>query len=500
MTRGDSIVFIDSDLIYASADLNEIIRSHPDRLLCITTTEIFNKIDPNTLRKELSESDIIHGGLKFEGAIAFTDLQILTFNWNFLIPDRGRDSYTWRATSDLICFDTKLVEKMNGFVSGLSVNASIMEFCYRALMAGASVKYSSNLVEQNLSAKRSISKSDNLYFARHHLGEKHYLFLRIYYLLFGLSLLKIRVNSAPPKLDEKNSYQFKIKAAEKVRSVGTYTAIIPTIDRYDYIDKSIQSLLKYPFPPDEIIVVDQSPKAERQHAIYEPYIAQGLLKVFYLDIPGQCTSRNLAIEAARNEWLLFFEDDTEAWPEMMKEHIELMEYSQADVSTGVSLAPWKDVSYISDRLKKYHIADVLATGNCFMLKQTALSVGGLHPAFNRGSGADDDFGKRLFLAGKSIVFNYKAIQTHHKAAKGGMRVHGAWWRNSSKLFQAYPPPTQMYMIKKYYSKKIWPVQIVLFYIQSRKGQSVFKFLFILLLAPLKIFRSLIAAKKLTANL
>lgn len=494
--KNENIVIINSESIRNSDLLNQTVLSYPNQVVIICRSEWTSILDLNHISSELAGADIIHSGLKFEGAKAFQDLLALTFNWNFLTPEIHRDSFTWKATSDFICFNTDIVRKMNGFVCGLSVNAALMEFCYRAMMAGALVKHCANIVGGGVFEPASITRNDNLYFALHHLGKKHYLLLRGYYLLFHFDWRIHLVKEAPPQLDTNFEYRFKIKYTEKIRAVTDYTAIIPTIGRYDYIEKSILSLLDNPYPPNEIIVVDQTPKEERQYAIYQSYIDKGVLKVFYLDSPGQCTSRNLAIEKSKNEWLLFFEDDTEAWNDMMREHIELMEYSRADVSTGISLAPWKDVSYIPSRLKKFHVADVLATGNCFMHKSTALSVGGLHMAFNRGSGADDDFGKRLFLNGKLIVFNYKAIQTHYKAPTGGMRVHGAWWRNSSKLFSAYPPPTQMFMIQKYYASRFWLMHLVLFYIQAKKGNSLLRYLIILLLAPVKIVKSIRAASRL----
>lgn len=500
MYKDEDLIYFDSDLIHDTVELNETLNSLSGKVICIARKEIFETVDIKDVIEGLENSDVIHCGLLFEGAIAFTDLQVVTINWNFLVPDNTQAAFTWKATSDFICFRSGLFVKMNGFVPGLSLNAALMEFCYRAMMSGANVSYNPELVKKGSSYNVSISKQDNLYFARHHLGSKHFRFLQFYYFFSNLSWSKIVVGSSPPTINENSTYQFKVNGTEKVRSVGPYTAIIPTIDRYAYIERSIQSLLQHPFPPNEIIVVDQTPAPDRHPEIYEPYSREVNLRVFYLDTPGQCTSRNLAIEKATNEWLLFFEDDTEAWPDMMKEHIGLMEHSWADVSTGVSLAPWKDVSYIPSTIRKYHIADVLATGNCFMMKKTALSVGGLHPAFNRGSGADDDFGKRLFLAGKLIVFNHKAIQTHHKAPRGGMRVHGAWWRNTSKLLDAYPPPTQLYMLRKYYPPKKWLAQIILFYLLARKKMNYFRFGLSIILAPLKYYRSLRIVKKLETRI
>ncbi|MCX7638611.1 MAG: hypothetical protein N2044_12265, partial [Cyclobacteriaceae bacterium] len=111
-------------------------------------------------------------------------------------------------------------------------------------------------------------------------------------------------------------------------------------------------------------------------------------------------------------------------------------------------------------------------------------------AFNKGPGADDDFGRRLFLAGKLIVFNHKAIQTHHKAPTGGMRIHGAWWRISSGLFDAFPPATQAFVIRTYYHRKFWIAQFLLFYIKAKNITGWFSYLVMLLLSPIKLYKAI----------
>lgn len=497
MKKCDDLLFIDADKIVSVSELNALILTATERFVCISRLEVCEKVNPELIFEQLKDADIIHCGLQFEGATAFRDLQSLTFNWNFLTPISDYTAYSWKATKDFICFNSQLAKRMNGFVEGLSVNASIMEFCYRVMNAGGLVKHLSELfAKPKFESINSITRADTLFFAKYHLGKMPYLFLRFFYLVTVFKFPRLSPKQGHPDIDHTIAYDFKILKDKKIRRVDDYTAIIPTIDRYDYIGKSIISLLNDKFPPKEIIVVDQTSISSRRPEVYDPFIKSGCLRVFYLDKPGQCSARNLAIKESTCHWLLFWEDDTEAWPDMIEEHISLMEYTNVDVSTGVSLAPWKDKSYIPKRLKKLHVADVLATGNSLMARDTALSVNGLHLAFDRGSGADDDFGRRLFLTGKLIVFNHKAIQTHHKAPTGGMRVHGAWWRNTSKLFQAYPPPTQMFMIRKYYPGKFWFFQILLFYIQLIRGQNFFKILLIFFLSPYKVIKSFMASKKL----
>ena len=467
--------------------LNDRISKTSCARVCIALPVVWHQVDQHVIDERLKHVQVMHAGLGVGGGEAFEALTTVSFNWNFLTPTKTSNNYSWKATEHIMAFRAETFRLLGGFDIRFSLTASLAEFCYRVMKSGGLVQYVASLIPKAETLPvAQVTPADVVQFAKIHLSPNHARLLKAFY---WLRFRPVRFPTKSSSIVPEEKLLSGILHERVVRMVGDYTAIIPTILRYDYIGRSIESLLIHEYPPKEIIVVDQSPAQQRQPQVYQPYIDKGLLRVFYLDEAGQSTSRNLAIQEAKTEWLLFFEDDTEAWPAMMQEHRYLMEHSYADVSTGVSLAPWKDESYIPERLKKYHVSDVLATGNCFMRRDTALDVGGLHMAFNRGSGADDDFGRRLFLAGKLIIFNYKAIQTHHKAPSGGMRVHGAWWRNTSKLFGAYPPPTQSFMIRNYYSSKFWIVQFALFYLQAKKVNSLWSYFLILLFSPIKLYKS-----------
>ncbi len=485
------ICWINPQEIDDITQLNDRISKTSCARVCIALPVVWHQVYQHVIDERLKHVQVMHAGLGVGRGEAFEALTAVSFNWNFLTPTKTSNNYSWKATEHIMAFRAETFRLLGGFDIRFSLTASLAEFCYRVMKSGGLVQCVASLIPKAETLPvAQVTPADVVQFAEIHLSPNHARLLKAFY---WLRFRPVRFPVKSPSALPEEKILSGIVHERVVRTVGDYTAIIPTILRYDYIGKSIDSLLTDVYPPKEIIVVDQSPAQQRQPQVYQPYIDRGLLRIFYLDEAGQSTSRNLAIQEAKTEWLLFFEDDTEAWPAMMQEHRYLMEHSHADVSTGVSLAPWKDETYIPQRLRKYHVSDVLATGNCFMRRDTALDVGGLHMAFNRGSGADDDFGRRLFLAGKLIIFNYKAIQTHHKAPSGGMRVHGAWWRNTSSLFGAYPPPTQMFMIVEYYKRKYRAFQILYFFGQLKKRSSTTHFILSMILLPVKVLRSFRAA-------
>lgn len=459
--------------------------------------EVWHTLDKEILLAELESNHVVHAGLQFKTIQPFDHLQAVTLNWNFLNPYPTSSSYSWKASPHFFAIARVDYEHHGGLDPEFEWSAALAELSYRVLKGGGITKYIPLAnADESEPVFLPVSIRDVIRFANLHLGRSNAWLLWLFFLLrFRFTRFPARVTFRAPVVN-----RGRLFARAKFRSTGDYTAIIPTILRYDYIVHSIESLLVNAYPPREIIVVDQSPRELRNPLVYQPYESRGVLRVFYLEAPGQSVSRNLAIQKATTDWILFFEDDTEAWPGMMEEHRYLMEHSLADVSTGVSLAPWKDESFIPESNRRYHISDILATGNCFMRRETALSVGGLHLAFNRGAGADDDFGRRLFLSGRLIVYNYKAIQTHHKAPSGGMRVHGAWWRNTSRLLEPYPAVPQYFVLLKYYPREYHVFLIFYFYAWLRKRTGLLRYLALVFLSPVKILASKRQAEKLLVEL
>jgi len=484
------IQWIESDSILTGQELFDSLRGVTDSIICLAKKENFKQLDIDRLQKALEEADVIHSGLLFEGKDAFNDIQLLTVNWNFLTPNETLPSNSWKATTDFIVFDSSLINLAGGIDPNFdTANAALMDFVYRLLMAGARINCNPTYFYPTSSLTKTITTRDVMQFIQKHFPKNALLFYKV---VTGRFLMTSKqVTEAVSVLSDGSHFKL---LTPKQRSVVRYTAIIPTINRYEYLAQAIQSLLDSTFPPAEIIVVDQTPREKRIEGYYDRFIAGDFFKVVFLDEAGQAISRNTGIDRASCEWIYLFDDDSVCWPECLEEHRFLVEHSASDVSTGLSLAPWKDRSYLKGNVTYYRIADVLDTGNCFIKKSVLLAVGKIDTAFNKGPGADDDLGKRLYLAGYQIVLNPKAIRTHYKARTGGLREHGAWWRNTSKLLEAYPPPTQLYMIRKYYARKKWFAQILLFYFLGRKKTNSFNFLLSLLLAPLKYRKALSQVK------
>lgn len=450
--------------------------------------------------------DLIHAGLDDAGTFKpFQTLWLTNANWLFLDPDPRQPSTSWKATLGFAWLRPEALRKLGGFDPAYtSPQARFADFGYRLLMAGGRVQHfpAWQQFADSMRQADELPLVDMFVFIHRHLGPG----LAIYAALWesfrsplkawqAFAKARFRVKRYPRPLPTLVAEQdFRLLGPERRQRVASVTAIIPTINRYEYLPQAIESLFSQTPAPEEIIVVDQTPQAQRQPKIYESYGER--VRVIYLDQAGQSIARNTALREAKGEWCLLFEDDTVAWDGMAESLIFVAEHSGAAVVSGLVLAPWKTVDHIPSSIRHYRLSDVLATGICLAHKENLLAVGGLDRAFDRGSGADHDLGARLYLSGTEIVFNPRAIATHYKAPKGGMRTHGAWWRNYARVWDVYPPPTQAYIIQKYYSAPYRLPLYLLSYVRARKQLPFREFIWLWINLPWKLLGAIKKASQL----
>jgi len=448
--------------------------------------------------------DMLHSGLNLGGGEAFNSLWYLSVNWLFLNPRADKISTSWKATPQWCTIRPDQVRDMGGFDRAYqSADAALMDFAYRLLLSGGRVchlptagyteaEVKINLVDELLFIIRRINKRAAFY-------TSFWIAINSLRFLKTINLLRtaIKISKKIPLPESKRPGQINTHLITETdhQKVTKISAIIPTIGRYDYVQKSIDSLLSQDPAPDEILVIDQTPEEDRDLEVYSQYNPSNV-RVFFLDEAGQSIARNIGIEHAKYEWILLFEDDAAAWEDMMENHVEVIEHSFASASTGVSLAPWKDRTYIPEDRRHFQISNVFSTGICLIKKEAMAAVNYLDRAYDKGSGADHDLGLRLYLNGYEIIFNPKAIHTHYKAPRGGLRTYGVFWRNTVKWFGSYPQPTLIYTTQRFYPRKYWMAQHLLYYFNANKNKLSPALIWLWLSMPIRLMRSLTKAKHL----
>jgi glycosyltransferase involved in cell wall biosynthesis len=433
---------------------------------------------------DLEASDVSHAGLCLGGDALLPEVRAAWNGWFFLDPVATRRCTSWKATLHLCAFRPAQARAVGGLDPAYpGAAARLLDLVYRLLLAGARVEHEPSWLPAGTApaapaAPVEIDDVSRWLFLLRHVGA-----IRAS-LTASIQAVRDRGPAAVAALQrafelargsgptpDATPPAFRLMSGKRTRTVTTVTAIIPTLDRQSYVPGAIRSLLDDTMPPDEIIVVDQTPVARRDPATYAPFASDPRIKVVFLDTAGQAIARNTAIQMARGEWCLLFEDDAVARPRLLENHIACIRASGADVSTAFFLAPHKTDDDLPAQERRYKLASVFGTGNALVHKQALLDVGGLDRAFDRGPGADHDLGVRLYLTGHEIVSNHEASATHFKASSGGMRAHGVWWRTKTRLSDPFPPLTQVYTIQRYYPRDQWLSQLLGYYISAGRRQA-----------------------------
>jgi GT2 family glycosyltransferase len=211
-------------------------------------------------------------------------------------------------------------------------------------------------------------------------------------------------------------------------SAGTLpiSIVIPTYGREDILIATIGHLLDLEPKSAEILVVDQT---EKHQEIVEKTLASwnssGAVKLIGLTEPSIPRAMNCGLCEAKQDFVLFVDDDVIPEPGLLQHHMQALKNSEAALIAGRVVQPWHE----SDRS---HFASTQAgwisdfVGCNFMVRRdVALKVGGFDEQFVRVAyNFEAEFSFRLNRAGFRIFYEPAACVHHLKANRGGTRSFG----------------------------------------------------------------------------
>ncbi|CAN5732574.1 hypothetical protein BH10BAC2_BH10BAC2_16210 [soil metagenome] len=281
--------------------------------------------------------------------------------------------------------------------------------------------------------------------------------------------------------------------------------IIPTLNRYTYLKDVLLDLEKQDYKNVEIIVVDQSDNFDA--AFYQQFSLS--IKLIRQTEKKLWTARNKAVKHTKAELLLFFDDDSRVEPDWISEHIKCIDFFNADISAGVSLAVVGQK--ISGSYNYFRWATQFDSGNAMVKRAVFKNTGLFDEQFNGMRMGDGEFGYRAYLHGFKSISNHKAPRVHLKVKEGGLREMGSWdGFRPTKWFAPKPIPSVLYLYKKYLSKSLYRHAVLLGIMLSnvsykQKGKSSMLMLSVLLtiikspLLYIQYRRALYVAKQMLSN-
>jgi GT2 family glycosyltransferase len=234
------------------------------------------------------------------------------------------------------------------------------------------------------------------------------------------------------------------------------SVVIPTYRRKDALLRALRSLASQSIPPAEyevVVVVDGSDDGtlEAAESSAQPYA----LRVLWQGNSGRAAACNTGVAAAEAELVVLLDDDMEASPRLLEEHLKahmagprLAVMGAAPIVVSPSAPP--PTAYLARKFNRHleHLARAggplalrdFYSGNLSIRRAVFASVHGFDERFTIYGNEDLELSLRLTAAGVSIVYEPAAIahQSNDKNFDALARDNVAKGRTAVLLARLHP--------------------------------------------------------------
>jgi len=210
------------------------------------------------------------------------------------------------------------------------------------------------------------------------------------------------------------------------------SVIIPTYQREEILLDTLRCLRELKPAPAEIILVDQT--SRHQGHVEEMLISlekNGDIRWIRLAAPSIPYAMNVGLQEARNEIVLFLDDDIMPDKKLIEAHLAAHKEGGVGIVAGRVIQPWdNDESVADDSVFRFasrtrQMINEFMGGNFSIKRSLALERGGFDENFVRVAYQfEAEFAFRLRQADHKIYFEPKACIHHLKAKSGGTRLFG----------------------------------------------------------------------------
>ena len=408
-----------------------------------------------------SAGDAWHGGLLLglSGLPKLLDFVQPTWMLN-RNPDATIEATSWRLSLRACLIRTEVLRQLGGPDPCFeSLDAASLALGYRYIRNGAFVRhFPAMLPDLIVTPAVEISLRDELRFLQAGFTRR-WLFWAGFRSVLRDKLSPVALHRAWREIKSETPSQVKTRDQRTRLDVGEHTperkvsVLIPTLHRYPYLRTLLNQLREQTVTPFEILVIDQTPQDERNLDLKGEF-SDLSLSWYFLDLAGQCSSRNFGLDMAQGEFILFLDDDVEIQPDLIEKHLTNIARFQTNVSNGV--VKEKDRGELPEDFLFLRVSNVFPAGNS-LIRKSALGKSGLFDlAYDQGQRADHDLGMRLYLSGELLILNPEITVLHHHAPMGGLREHKAridtYATSRNNIFKRnLPTVSDLYLAKRYFS-------------------------------------------------
>src|ERR1700730_9155135 len=135
------------------------------------------------------------------------------------------------------------------------------------------------------------------------------------------------------------------------------SVVIPTKNRSALLAESIEHIESQTVPRDqyEVIVIDNDSSDDTRNVLEQKVATYSNLKYGFQEKPGAAATRNAGLRLAKNDLILFIDDDVQATPSLIQAHLDCHSKNSAASVIGAVSMPWGDTNdpflrYAEDRL------------------------------------------------------------------------------------------------------------------------------------------------------
>ena len=231
-----------------------------------------------------------------------------------------------------------------------------------------------------------------------------------------------------------------------------FSIIIPTYSAEMLLIECIQSLCNQSVEKNsfEVIVVNDGGKREISKKI-ELFDNQLEIRYFYQENKGPAAARNLGINKARGDIILFLDDDSLPTSVWLKAVINAWEtYPDYDGIGGYIISEKSDSIYcrVNTDFFNWYLANYsvnehypfLTTCNAGYKKRTLNKVGNFDKEFRKASGEDRDLNIKLINAGGKLRLDKSVLVYHDRdlTISSYTKKYYNYGKAAKKIYSRYP--------------------------------------------------------------